>query len=78
MITILRGNPTPEELAAVLTVLAACSAVSRDSGPAMTTATDQQERPAASAGASGWLDRSAGLRAPLRIGPDSWRRSAWR
>lgn len=64
-IRVIRGNPTAAELAALVVVLAA-----RPSQPRVSQAV---------AGVtSGWVDRSAGLRKPLRPGPGSWRRSGWR
>ncbi len=59
---VLRGEPTDEELAAVVTVLAArAAAVVGPSRP-----------PARSA----WAAPKARLRRPLHPGPDAWRRSA--
>ena len=52
-----KGNPTPEELAAVVALL-----LSSGGGAA-------EEPPAPSR----WADREAQLRAPLRRGPGAWR-----
>jgi len=59
---VVRGDATPEEIAAVVAVLLARSA--SDLGT--------PTRPAPSA----WADRSRLLRRPLFPGPDAWRRSA--
>ena len=56
---VVRGEPTPEELAALVSVLAARAAGS----PAAV------EPPAPSA----WASREAGLRRPLHAGPGAWR-----
>jgi hypothetical protein len=58
---IVRGDATPEEIAALVAVL-----LSRP-GDA-----DVPSAPARSA----WADRSRQLRRPLRPGPGAWRRSA--
>ena len=58
-----RGNPTDEELAALVTVLAARRAASAG-------ATSSVVRP------SGWTDRSRGLRALQRPGSNGWRAAA--
>jgi len=55
------GEPTPEELAAlVLAVMAVQAAAQRRDAQA-----GRQRR--------GWADRSAGLRRPLRAGVGAWR-----
>jgi hypothetical protein len=54
------GNPTPEELAAVVALLA-------------TTGGEAEEPPAPAQ--SAWNDRAALLRQPLRRGPGAWRAS---
>jgi hypothetical protein len=59
---VVRGEPTAEELAALLAVLAARSA-------AAGAATRPRPR-------SAWADPAARLRVPLRPGPQAWRRSA--
>jgi hypothetical protein len=64
---VVRGNPTPEEIAAVVSVLAARSSAAGAGGP---TEGGQAET------ASGWNDRSRALRAPLPHGPGAWRASA--
>jgi len=62
VLRVVRGDATPEEIAAVVAVLLARSA--SDLGT--------PTRPAPSA----WADRSRLLRRPLFPGPDAWRRSA--
>ena len=62
VLRVIRGDATPEEIAAVVAVL--LSRPDPDAGP--------PPRPAPSA----WADRSRLLRRPLFPGPDAWRRSA--
>jgi len=62
VLRVIRGDATPEEIAAVVAVLLSRRAVA--DGPAA--------RPVPSA----WADRSRLLRRPLFPGPDAWRRSA--
>jgi hypothetical protein len=64
VLRVIRGDATPEEIAAVVAVLLARSAAS-DAPPS-------PARPAPSA----WADRSRLLRRPVRPGPGAWRRSA--
>ena len=63
VLRVIRGDATPEEIAAVLAVLLSRAAASDAAPPA---------RPAPSA----WSDRSRLVRRPLFAGPDAWRRSA--
>ncbi len=63
VLRIVRGDPTPEEVAALTAVLAAASGggepePDRDRGPA-----------------SAWVEREALVRRPLTPGPDAWRMS---
>jgi hypothetical protein len=51
------GGPTPEELAAVVAVLASRGGTAEEPEPEPT---------------SRWADRAALLRAPLRRGPGAW------
>jgi hypothetical protein len=60
VLRVVRGDPTPEDLAALVVVLAA-----RPAAPA--------PEPAA---ATGWADRAALLRHPPHPGPHAWRTSA--
>ena len=62
VLRVIRGDATPEEIAAVVAVL-----LSRPAIVDVPTA-----RPVPSA----WADRSRLLRRPLFPGPDAWRRSA--
>jgi Acyl-CoA carboxylase epsilon subunit len=62
VLRVIRGDATPEEIAAVVAALLSRAAVSDAPPP----------RPAPSA----WADRSRLLRRPLHPGPDAWRRSA--
>jgi len=66
---VVAGHPTAEELAAVTVALTAALAASdRRAGPG---------GPGRAGGASSaWASRSAMVGAPLRPGPDAWRRSA--
>jgi len=60
------GEPTAEELAALVVAVAAAtrSAAGADPAPA-----DRRR--------GGWADRSAGLRRPLRAGAGAWRHSTF-
>jgi Acyl-CoA carboxylase epsilon subunit len=62
VLRVIRGDATPEEIAAVVAVLLARAAPSDTPPP----------RPAPST----WADRSRLLRRPVYPGPDAWRRSA--
>ena len=61
LLRVVRGEPTPEELAALITVVAARSSGGAEPEPI---------RPSA------WADRSVSLRQPLQPGPGAWARSA--
>jgi len=63
MLRIVRGEPTDEELAALVAVLAGRAAAPRAPG---------SEAP------SVWRDRAALLRRPLHPGPAAWRSATWR
>ena len=63
VLRVIRGDATPEEIAAVV---AALLSRRRRFGRA----------PAARPAPSAWSDRSRLLRRPLHPGPDAWRRSA--
>ena len=60
---VVAGDPSAEELAALTVALAAAL-----------TARGPGGRPGRSS--PGWADRSRAMNAPLRSGPDAWRRSA--
>ncbi|MFE3458990.1 acyl-CoA carboxylase subunit epsilon [Nocardiopsis aegyptia] len=64
-LVVVRGEPTAEELAALTAVLSARAAAARAAA----------EAPVPTAPASGWRDRSRGLRTRLYPGPGAWRRS---
>ncbi|MFL6239985.1 MAG: acyl-CoA carboxylase subunit epsilon [Actinomycetes bacterium] len=61
MLRVVKGDPTPEELAAVVAVVTARAAAGVD--------------PAATSGPR--LDLAYGLRKPLLIGPGAWVASGW-
>jgi hypothetical protein len=62
VLRVIRGNASPEEIAAVVAVLL--------SRPAFPDAPPSPPVPSA------WADRSRLLRRPVHPGPDAWRRSA--
>ncbi|MCK9893848.1 acyl-CoA carboxylase subunit epsilon [Frankia sp. AgB32] len=57
---LIRGNATPEEIAAVVALLAARSAPAEAPPPPLRSA---------------WADPTQALRGPLHVGAGSWRRS---
>jgi hypothetical protein len=63
VLSIVRGNPSPEQIAALVAVLAARAASARAAGR------DGRQR-------YGWSATSWLLRAPLERGPGAWRASA--
>ncbi|MDI2130982.1 acyl-CoA carboxylase subunit epsilon [Yinghuangia seranimata] len=63
MIRIVRGEPTPEELAAIVTVIAAKAAGGGAEAPA--------------AAPSEWNAPARRIRRPLRPGAGAWRASGW-
>ena len=69
ILSVVRGNPTDTELAALVTVLATRA------GAAAATSSAGQPTPAR-APRSGWSDRSRLLRGNFSPGADAWRRSA--
>ncbi|MCH0541776.1 acyl-CoA carboxylase subunit epsilon [Streptomyces sp. MUM 203J] len=66
MIKVVRGNPTPEELAAALAVVRARAAAASTAAPGAAPAPDSWSDPA----------RIAHARA-LRPGPRAWTRTYW-
>ena len=62
VLRVIRGDATPEEIAAVVAALLSRAAASDAAPP----------RPVPSA----WADRSRLLRRPVHPAPDAWRRSA--
>ncbi|WP_377267429.1 acyl-CoA carboxylase epsilon subunit [Peterkaempfera sp. SMS 1(5)a] len=67
-IKVLHGQPTPEELAAVMAVVSARAAAASAAAAA---------RRAAGGPVSTWADRSAAMRRMQAPGPHSWRTSTW-
>ena len=59
---LVRGDATPEEVAALLAVLTAASAGGQEPAARRTSA---------------WSDRARAVRRPLHPGPGAWRVSAW-
>lgn len=69
MIKVVRGNPTPEELAAALAVVQARAAAAAAAGPG-----------AGESGRTEWADPAATVPARSRLphpGPRAWRTSYW-
>jgi len=66
VLRVVRGDLTPEEIAALSTVLIARAA---------SAAADAQPPPRA---AAGWADRASLLRRPVSAGPGAWHASALR
>ncbi|WP_248963669.1 acyl-CoA carboxylase subunit epsilon [Sphaerisporangium perillae] len=62
---VVRGEPTAEELAALVTVLALRAGTAGDPAPA-------PRNP------HGWAARHHALRPPLNAGPGAWRGSMWK
>ena len=62
---VVRGNATPEELAALVATLAAASA-----------ARESADKPAAPCDVTEWNNRARLVRKPLFPSPGGWRRSA--
>lgn len=67
LVRVLRGEPSAEELAALVAVVSAVSA-----GAVVRAASDSASTELASA----WGDAARTLRRPLAPGPDGWRGSA--
>ncbi|MFT4298575.1 MAG: acyl-CoA carboxylase subunit epsilon [Aeromicrobium sp.] len=66
VLRVVKGDPTPEELAALVAVVAARSAVA-------SAAAIGERRPQRSE----WGHPARAVRTPHRPGPGQWRRSAW-
>jgi hypothetical protein len=64
VLRIVKGNPTPEEIAAVTVLLTALNG----DGDARTA--DQRH-------GAGWTDPNLRLRRPIPAGPGAWRASVW-
>lgn len=67
LLRVVRGRPTPEEVAALVAVLVALVAASRSAGAR------DDVRPT-----SRWASRVDAVRTPVPAGPHAWRTSAWR
>jgi hypothetical protein len=65
MLKVIRGDATPEEVAAILAVFGASARRAAAAGTAA-----HQTPPA-------WLDRGFAMSAPPTPGPGAWRASAW-
>ncbi len=63
VLRVIRGDATPEEIAALVAVVMARSASAPAPGPAPRVR-------------SAWSDRSRQMRSPIRPAPGAWRRSA--
>jgi hypothetical protein len=61
LLRVVKGDPTPEELAALVAVLTARAGADEDAGA----------RPQSHA------DLAYGLRKPMRVGPGAWVASGW-
>jgi sarcosine oxidase gamma subunit len=66
VLRVVKGDLTPEELAALVAVVAARNAA------AAHAASRGKKRPR-----SEWGHPARAHRTPIRVGPDQWRRSAW-
>lgn len=67
ILRVVKGDLTPEELAALVAVIAVCNA-------AAANAAEQRSTPKIR---SAWSHPAAMVRAPHRHGPDQWRRSTF-
>ncbi|MCD0481828.1 acyl-CoA carboxylase epsilon subunit [Streptacidiphilus sp. ASG 303] len=67
-VKVLHGQPTPEELAAVMAVVSARAAAAAAAAAAQRTAGGP---------ASAWADRAAAMRRMPAPGPHAWRTSGW-
>jgi hypothetical protein len=63
VLRVIRGDATPEEIAALLAVVTARSAATAEPEP--------------STAPPAWLDRAGRMRQPLPPGPGAWRASVW-
>lgn len=66
LLRVVKGDVTPEELAALVAVVQARRAASA------AAAARQVKKPR-----SEWGHPARAARTPLRVGPDQWRRSSW-
>ena len=67
---VVRGDPTPEEVAALVATLSAIAAARASAAPRAVGWAGEGDR------TSGWTDRSRQLRAPVHPSRGGWRRSA--
>lgn len=65
LLQVVRGEPTPEELAALVAVVAARSAAAASAG------TPERPRPA------GWASKRPALRRAVHVGPGEWAASGF-
>jgi len=63
VLRVIRGDATPEEIAALLAVVTARARAVAEPPPRRATAA--------------WSDRALTMRAPAAPGPEAWRASAW-
>jgi hypothetical protein len=66
LLRVVRGEPGPEEIAALTAVLTAVAARSAAAGESPSAAADRRARAA-------WVDRAGSLRGPLPHGAGAWR-----
>lgn len=75
LLTVVRGDPTPEELAALLAVVVLCAARAAEEEDRADVASVAD--PASTGGPAGWADRARTMRRPsgpdLRPRPGAWR-----
>jgi Acyl-CoA carboxylase epsilon subunit len=80
VITVVRGEPTAEELAGLIAVLAARTAADADTGPGAAGSpgalSEQEPAGVRNRTPSGWTDRSRYVRGRHVHGPGGWRASA--
>lgn len=72
-IHVLRGQPTPEELATVLAVVSARTAAAQ----AAAQAAAETARRAGTGPADAWRDHARRIRPVPAPGPNAWRTSGW-
>ena len=67
VLRVVSGSPSPEEVAALVAVLAAAAGGARSHGSSSRTDPPR----------SGWADHARAVRAPVQAGPGAWRASAF-
>jgi hypothetical protein len=75
LLKVVKGDPTPAELAAVVSAVSAKLAAAQSTTAATPTAS-AGSHPRASRQATGWAAYWRNVRQPLQPGPGAWRRSA--